>query len=126
MKISVNNAAQLNLDSTINQATKYLQDKEQALFEIPVVNAIIHALVATGDGVQAVYAFEKENKFGQSIVLWGGDITKAIALPIASLAWLGLCIEYKAASKYVSDPAVQAKAKSKAKGVLTYLSPAKA
>ncbi|MGI8933412.1 MAG: hypothetical protein ACR2FS_05000 [Phormidesmis sp.] len=53
------------------------------------------AMTATADGFRAVWAMEKESKFGQSVALFLKDIFIACLLPLLSLLWLALTTAYR-------------------------------
>ncbi len=93
---TMQNTSLANLDNSIAQATQYLAQKEADLFAVPVVAVTVQALVAAGDGLQAVWTSEMENKFGQSVMFFLFDIFKVVVLPLIALLWLAITETVKA------------------------------
>ena len=56
----------------------------------PAVALTEQAFTTTADGVKAIWTFEQENKFGQSVALFLKDIFMTCLLPLLSLLWLAL------------------------------------
>jgi hypothetical protein len=65
----------------------------------PAVVLTLQSFNTSFNGLQAVWQFESENKFGQSVALWLIDIFKAVVLPLLSLLWLALTTAYQIARK---------------------------
>jgi hypothetical protein len=67
---------------------------------------------ASADGLAAVWAFESENKFGQSVAIFLKDIFVQVALPLLSLLWLVLSTAYRTARKPETKAAIIARYES--------------
>jgi hypothetical protein len=85
----------------------------------PATNLTIQSFQASFNGLAAVWAFEQENHFGQSVALWLIDIFKAVALPILSLIWLALSMAYQKAK----HPATRAAVVSRYQSAKAWASP---
>jgi hypothetical protein len=94
-----------NLKSAVDKATASAAENPDALAAVqkevgirPSLALIRQSFKTSADGLAAVWAFESENKFGQSVLFWFADIFGAVALPILSLIWLALKLVYQKAN----------------------------
>jgi hypothetical protein len=75
----------------------------------PATNLTIQSFTTSFNGLQAVWAFESENKFGQSVAIFLKDIFVQVALPLLSLLWLALSTVYRTARKPETKAAIIAR-----------------
>lgn len=75
----------------------------------PASIAVKSAIVSSYNGLQAVWQFEQENRFGRSVAIFLKDIFVQVALPLLSLLWLALSTAYRTARKPETKAAIVAR-----------------
>jgi hypothetical protein len=75
----------------------------------PATMLTIQSFTTSFNGLAAVWQFEQENKFGQSVAIFLKDIFVQVALPLLSLLWLALSTAYRTARKPETKAAIIAR-----------------
>jgi hypothetical protein len=78
----------------------------------PAANLTVKSFTTSFNGLQAVWQFEQENRFGRSVASFLKDIFVQVALPLLSLLWLALSTAYRTARKPETKAAIIARYES--------------